>query len=98
MAEKLKIAAYSAAGCGGCEIALLEIHERILELTEAADIVFWPAIADLKYADLESMPDGAIDVCLFNGAILWSVIGGSLLSLIGLILLNTRDARAYFER
>ncbi|WP_203582315.1 hypothetical protein [Microbacterium hibisci] len=35
---------------------------------------------------------------LFNGAILWSVIGGSLLSLIGLILLNTRDARAYFER
>lgn len=35
---------------------------------------------------------------LFNGATLWSVIGGSLLSIIGLILLSTRDARAYFGR
>jgi len=69
MAEKLKIAAYSASGCGGCEIALLEIHENILALAEAADIVFWPAIADLKYTDVETMEDGFIDVCLFNGAI-----------------------------
>lgn len=69
MAEKLKIAAYSAAGCGGCEIALLEIHENILALAEAADIVFWPAVADLKYADVEAMDDGFIDVCLFNGSI-----------------------------
>ena len=69
MAEKLKIAAYSAAGCGGCEIALLEIHEKILDLVAAADIVFWPAATDFKYSDLEAMEDGAIDVCLFNGAI-----------------------------
>jgi F420-non-reducing hydrogenase small subunit len=69
MAGKLTLAAYSAAGCGGCEIALLEIHEHVLELAEAADIVFWPAIADFKYADIEAMPDGFIDVCLFNGAI-----------------------------
>ncbi len=69
MAGKLAIAAYCAAGCGGCEIALLEIHEHILELVEAADIVFWPAIADLKYADVEALEDGSIDVCLFNGAI-----------------------------
>jgi len=35
---------------------------------------------------------------LFSGASLWSVISGSLLSLIGLILLSTRDARSYFGR
>jgi len=69
MAEKLKIAAYSAAGCGGCEIALLEIHEKILDLVAAADIVFWPAVTDFKYSDVEAMEDGDIDVCLFNGAI-----------------------------
>ncbi len=69
MAEKLKIAAYSAAGCGGCEIALLEIHERILDLVAAADIVFWPAITDFKYSDVDAMDDGSIDLCLFNGAI-----------------------------
>jgi len=33
---------------------------------------------------------------LFTGASVWSVIGGSLLSVIGLILLSTRDARSYF--
>lgn len=67
--SKLKIAAYSAAGCGGCDIAILEIHEHLLELIEVADIVFWPTAIDIKYSDVEALEDGAIDVCLFNGAI-----------------------------
>jgi F420-non-reducing hydrogenase small subunit len=33
------------------------------------DIVFWPAILDYKYADLEAMPENGIDVTFFNGAI-----------------------------
>ena len=33
---KLKMGLYWAGSCGGCEIAVLEIHERLLELTEAA--------------------------------------------------------------
>ena len=33
------------------------------------DIVFWPAVMDGKYADVEAMPDGSIDVTLFNGGI-----------------------------
>ncbi|TLM77135.1 MAG: oxidoreductase, partial [Actinobacteria bacterium] len=67
--SKAKVAAYSAAGCGGCDIAMLEIEAHLLELIEAADIVFWPTIVDLKYADIEAMPDGEIDLTLFNGAI-----------------------------
>ena len=67
--EKLKIAGYWASSCGGCEIATLEIGERILKVAEVADIVFWPAIVDAKYSDVERMADSSIDVCLFNGAV-----------------------------
>jgi len=66
---KLKIAGYWAASCGGCEIATLEIGDKVLKLAEAADIVFWPALVDTKYHTVEQMPDKSIDVCLFNGAI-----------------------------
>jgi F420-non-reducing hydrogenase small subunit len=66
---KLKLALYWAASCGGCEIAQLQIGEKILKLAEAADIVFWPVAIDVKYKDVEAMPDKSIDVCLFNGAI-----------------------------
>ncbi|MDH4299900.1 MAG: oxidoreductase [Dehalococcoidia bacterium] len=66
---KLKIALYWAASCGGCEIATLAIHEKVLKLAEVADIVFWPVGLDFKYADVEKMADKSVDVCLFNGAI-----------------------------
>jgi F420-non-reducing hydrogenase small subunit len=66
---KLKVALYWAASCGGCEIAQLQIGEKLLKLAEAADIVFWPVAIDVKYKDVEAMPEKSIDVCLFNGAI-----------------------------
>jgi len=67
--EKLKFAFYWAASCGGCEIAVLDIDEKILDVVEIADIVFWPVAMDIKYKDVENMPDKYIDVCFFNGAI-----------------------------
>ena len=69
MADKLKIALYWAASCGGCEIAVLDIKEKILDVAAACDILFWPVAVDFKYKDVEAMPDKSIDVCLFNGAI-----------------------------
>jgi len=66
---KLKLAAYWASSCGGCDIAIVELGEHLLELAEVADIVFWPCAMDFKYQDVEEMPDGNIDVTLFNGAI-----------------------------
>jgi F420-non-reducing hydrogenase small subunit len=66
---KLKLALYWAASCGGCEIAQLQIGDKILKLAEAADIVFWPVAIDAKYKDVEAMPANSIDVCLFNGGI-----------------------------
>ena len=67
--RKLRIAFYWAASCGGCEIAVLDINERILDVVKAADIVFWPVAMDVKYSDVEAMPDGHIDVTFFNGSI-----------------------------
>ncbi|MFH1540076.1 MAG: oxidoreductase [bacterium] len=67
--KKLKLAVYWAASCGGCDVAITHLHEKILDLVEVADLVFWPCAMDFKYSDVEAMADGEIDVCLFNGAI-----------------------------
>lgn len=67
--EKLKFAFYWAASCGGCEIAVLDINEKILDVVANVDIVFWPVAIDIKYKDIEAMQDKYIDVCFFNGAI-----------------------------
>jgi F420-non-reducing hydrogenase small subunit len=69
MEKKLKFAFYWAASCGGCEIAVLDINEKILDVVAKADLVFWPVALDIKYKDVENMPDKSIDVCFFNGAI-----------------------------
>ncbi|OGK09375.1 MAG: oxidoreductase, partial [Candidatus Riflebacteria bacterium RBG_13_59_9] len=67
--QKLKLAFYWAASCGGCEISLLEIGAKILNVVEVADLVFCPCLVDTKYKDVEAMPDGFLDVTFFNGAI-----------------------------
>ena len=67
--SKPKLALYWAASCGGCEIAVLGIEEKILDVAAAFDIVFWPCVMDPKVRDIEQMPDGSVDLCLFNGGI-----------------------------
>jgi F420-non-reducing hydrogenase small subunit len=69
MTEKGKLANYWAASCGGCEIALLGINEKILNVADAFDIVLWPVAVDAKVRSIEKMEDKSIDLCLFNGAI-----------------------------
>lgn len=66
---KLKLALYWASACGGCDVAVLDVNEKILDVAALADIVLWPVATDFKYRDVEAMPDKSIDVCLFNGAI-----------------------------
>ena len=67
--KKLQLAFYWAASCGGCEIAVLDINEKILDVVAVADILFWPVAMDFKYKDVEAMKDNQIDVCFFNGGI-----------------------------
>ena len=67
--SKPTLAMYWASSCGGCEISLLSIGDKILKVDEVFDIVFLPCLADFKYEDVRGYEDGYIDVCLFNGAI-----------------------------
>ncbi len=66
---KPKFAMYWSAACGGCEIAVLNTHEKILDVDANFDVVFWPVAMDAKYKDVEAMPDRSITLTLFNGAI-----------------------------
>jgi len=66
---KPKMALYWAASCGGCDVAVLDTHEKLLDIAKIADIVFWPIAMDFKYKDVAAMADKSIDLCLFNGAV-----------------------------
>ncbi len=66
---KPKLAIYWAASCGGCDIAILDIEEKILGVVDFFDLVFWPCAMDIKYDDVRAMPDKSITLTLFNGAI-----------------------------
>ena len=66
---KLKLAVYWGAACGGCCVSVLDTHEKLLDIVAAADPVFWPIAMDIKYKDVENMPDQSIDLTLFNGAV-----------------------------
>jgi F420-non-reducing hydrogenase small subunit len=69
MAEKIKIAQYWGAGCGGCDVALLDIDAKILDVHAIANVVFWPIGFDGKLKEIEAMPDKSITVSFYNGAI-----------------------------
>jgi F420-non-reducing hydrogenase small subunit len=69
MSVKPKFAMYWAAACGGCEIAVLNIGEKILDVDANFEVAFWPVAMDAKYKDVEAMQDGSILLTLFNGGI-----------------------------
>ena len=66
---KPQVAFYWCASCGGCEEAVVDLDEAILDVVAAVDIVFWPVALDFKEKDVEAIPDGGIDICFINGAV-----------------------------
>ncbi len=69
MAKKPKVAFYWCASCGGCEEAVVDLAEAVLDVVNAVDIVFWPVALDFKVEDVEAMKDNEITVSFINGAI-----------------------------
>lgn len=67
--KKLQIALYWTAACGGCDVAVLDTNEFILDVAALADIRLWPIATDGKYKDVEAMSDGELDLAIVNGAI-----------------------------
>jgi F420-non-reducing hydrogenase small subunit len=62
-----KLAIFGAGSCGGCDVAIVNIHEHIVDVANAFDIVLWPTVMDAKYADVEALADGEIAVTLISG-------------------------------
>ncbi len=69
MSDKPKVAFYWCSSCGGCEEAIVDLAEQILDVVAAVDIVFWPVALDFKKADVEAMEDGSILAAFVNGSI-----------------------------
>ena len=66
---KPRIAFYWCASCGGCDEAVVDLDEALLEVANTVEIVFWPVALDFKVKDLRAMPDGSILAAFINGAI-----------------------------
>jgi len=57
-----KLATIWLDGCSGCHMSLLDMDERLLELTQEADLVYGPLV------DVKEFPEG-VDVTLVEGAV-----------------------------
>jgi F420-non-reducing hydrogenase small subunit len=66
---KPKVGFYWCASCGGCEEAVVDLAEAVLDVVQVVDIVFWPCATDFKRSDVEAMADGEMAACFVNGAI-----------------------------
>ena len=62
MAEKLRVATTSLAGCFGCHMSFLDIDERILQLAEVAEFDRSP-ITDIKHCS------ETVDIGLIEGGV-----------------------------
>lgn len=69
MVKKPKVALYWCASCGGCEEAVVDLAEKVLDVVDAVDIVFWPVALDFKVEDVEALPDRSIAASFINGAV-----------------------------
>jgi F420-non-reducing hydrogenase small subunit len=66
---KLKIGIYWGAACGGCDVAILDAHEKLLEIADKADIYLWPLAMDFKYSGVRAMKDRSLDAVLYSGGV-----------------------------
>jgi F420-non-reducing hydrogenase small subunit len=69
MADKPKLSMYWASSCGGCEIALANLHEKLLDVDRHFDFMFCPCLLDTKKSDIEALPGRDLAITFFNGAI-----------------------------
>ena len=69
MNDKLTIAINWAGACGGCDVSILDIEDKLFTVTQIADIVYWPVAMDFKRKDLSALQPDSIDITLFNGMI-----------------------------
>lgn len=67
MADKPKVAICWLGSCGGCDEAVVDINEAILDVAAAVDLVLWPVALDFKYHHAEAWKDGEVALGIING-------------------------------
>ena len=67
--NKPKVALYWCAACGGCDEAVLDLAENILEVLEKIEIVFWPVALDFKRSHMEKLKDRELALSFISGAV-----------------------------
>ena len=67
--KKIKLSIGLGSTCAGCDIAILDLKEKIFDLVALADIVFWPTAMDFKLKDLERFKENEIDISLYHGTV-----------------------------
>jgi F420-non-reducing hydrogenase small subunit len=67
--SKPKVAFYWCASCGGCEEAVVDLAEAVLNVVDAVEIVLWPVALDFKLEDVRAYGPGDIAVSFINGSV-----------------------------
>jgi len=62
MTRRIRLATTWLSGCSGCHMALLNLHDGLLDLFARCDLVYSPL------ADIKEFPAG-VDICLVEGAV-----------------------------
>lgn len=63
----MKLAVLYGAICGGCDVAMVNWGEKLVDITSKYDIVFWNAAVDTKNDYFEKIPE--IDIGIYMGII-----------------------------
>ena len=70
MSNKIKFGFLLIGGCAGCDMALVDMSEKLVDALDHLEVVFWaPTVADVKYKDLEAMQENYIDVAFVDGMV-----------------------------
>ena len=60
-------AAYAFSSCAGCDVAVVNLGEKLLSLSEKVEFVYWTTATDFKMEDLKSYKE--LDLAIVAGSI-----------------------------
>jgi F420-non-reducing hydrogenase small subunit len=63
----IKTAFFQLSSCWGCHQSLLNAHLGLLPILPELEIVYWPAVVDMKHESLKNREDGEIVVGFLEG-------------------------------
>lgn len=67
--KKLKLAIGLGATCSGCDMAIVDLAEKLVDVFNAVEVVFWPTASDQKLKEFLQLPDSSVDLGFYHGSI-----------------------------